>query len=333
MPITYDYSARSYQVSCSICGTAAHTDSPNHSDAIRTDVEGQLVSDTFAWDRSGGRFYSWCRPCTRARARARRAAGTPRRASATMSTGTARGIDRNFGVELELIFPAHVNRSQIQSAIMVGSSDWRVKTDGSLSGNGAGNGWEVVSPVLSGEDGMEQIKRVCEAVRALGATVNRTCGLHVHHDVREMTVENIKTAASSWYNARPIVDGLVAPSRREGGSYYCKPLVQNDITRINRVTTLAEMRRISLDRYRTFNLMSYGRYGTIEIRQHQGTFNYEKIRTWILMGQAFMDAAVTGVAPQTSSVRNFVSSLRNLLDETAATFTLGRALEFNYSVV
>lgn len=35
------------------------------------------------------------------------------------------------------------------------------------------------------------------------------------------------------------------------------------------------------DRYRTLNIVSYEKYGTFEVRQHQGTLNSKKVVNWI----------------------------------------------------
>jgi hypothetical protein len=39
---------------------------------------------------------------------------------------------------------------------------------------------EIVSPVLRGRAGIEQVKQVAEALKSLGACVNHTAGVHVH---------------------------------------------------------------------------------------------------------------------------------------------------------
>ncbi len=89
-------------------------------------------------------------------------------------------------------------------------------------------------------------------------------------------------------------------------------------------------RSLYFSRYHTINVAAYAAYGTIEIRQHQGTTSFEKIRTWVLLGQALLDDARRGESaklPQ-RTVRDLLDSLGDLLDETAKTFALGRAVEF-----
>lgn len=333
MPINYDYTQSAYRIDCTRCTTSVVTSSPSSRGAIDT-ITGRPVSDFFAWHSGQGRTMPMCRACARSRAAARRAAGTPRRATATR--GIALGLTRKFGVEMELIFPRTTSRDRIGAALLdAGLSGWRVKSDGSLNGGPRGTGWEIVSPVLSGQGGLDQIEKACRVVRELGASVNRSCGLHVHHDVADLNVDALKNVARGWVNNRPLIDGLVAESRREGGSYYCRPLGSADLGRITAASNINDMRRLSIDRYRTLNYAALGRYGTIEVRQHQGTFNFEKIRSWLLLGQAIIDTAVTtgAAAPAHSRMRDLLTAFGERLDETARTFLLGRTVEFNYATV
>jgi hypothetical protein len=182
---------------------------------------------------------------------------------------------------------------------------------------------------------MDELRIATRIIAEFGGTVNKTCGLHVHHEAADLTVEQIKRVARGWKNNASIIDGLVSQSRRAATcSYYCKPLTAGDISQIDGCTNLDQVRRLRLDRYRTMNLMSYGRFGTIEIRQHQGTINYEKIRTWVLMGQALMDTAIAATQiPASSTVRDFITSLGARLDETARTYLIGRAVEFGHAAL
>lgn len=338
MPATrYDYQTSSYRIACQECGTVAHATSAYDENANDQDRPGQLVSETFRWLRGPYRWQYLCRSCEREYNRQRRAA-RPRTGSRVPGmTRAALGIARSFGVELECILPSHVTRAQVISALQdaglpaadraSGTSYWSVKGDGSLTG---GNGLEIVSPPLAGEAGEDAVRVACRALRGLGATVNRSCGTHVHHDVNDLTVDEIKSAATSWFNNQDLIDGLVSPSRRADANGYCRRLTSDDMARINAVRDLSQMRSVYLDRYRTLNLTSYGRHGTLEVRQHQGTLDAEKIISWLRLGQAIIDSAKTsGVAARQSSVRDLLAAMGSALNETARTFLLGRAVEFN----
>jgi len=318
VPVQY-VGAGEYEVSCNRCGERRSTYAP--SDRETTDPRtGERLDRIFSFSSRRQTWRSTCRACARQHRAARPRAPRSRRVA-----GMALGLGRTFGVELELIFPRHVRREQIALALSdAGLTGWRVKSDGSLYG---GNGLEVVSPVLSGEDGIDAVRTACRVLNRLGAKPNRSCGLHVHHGARDLTVAAVKALARTWSRNQGIIDGLVSPSRRNGGSYYCRPLTSNDLIRIERIRDLRTLS--GLDRYRSLNLASYGRHGTVEIRQHQGTCDAEKVVSWIRFGQAIIDTAITeGEQTQTSRVRDFFGQLGDRLDETARTFLLGRAVEF-----
>jgi hypothetical protein len=232
---------------------------------------------------------------------------------------------------MELTFPRGTRREEIGSALMrEGLTNWRVKSDASLSGNG----WEIVSPPLSGDDGMEQLRKACRALNAIGASVNASCGLHVHHEIGDLTVDGVKRLARGWAENQGILDGLVSRSRRSINRHtYCGSLQPDEVLLIERARTLQDIRHLRISRYRSLNMAAYGRHGTVEVRQHQGTSNFAKIRSWVHLGQALVDAARVETTPRASTVRGLLDGLGRLLDETAKTFLLGRAVEFDAAPV
>lgn len=220
--------------------------------------------------------------------------------------------DRAFGVEFEFVG----SRAAVVAAMQAAGFDcelqgynhhdsdtlWKVVTDASVY-----NGGELVSPVLRGREGREAIARACEALRAAGARVNRSCGTHVHHDARGLTLANIRDIVRVYTSAQHIIDAMVAPSRRAGQNGMCRSWTGHDLTTLASITGLNQLNRI--DRYRTLNVQSYARHQTVEIRQHQGTLNARKTLAWIAFGQAIIEAALTGRAIAETSVEAFVNSL------------------------
>jgi hypothetical protein len=247
------------------------------------------------------------------------------------------GIARHFGVELECYLPTGVTRSTVEreftaAGLIVGRgiSAWTIKGDGSLNSppRRGFQGMEVTSPKLSGDNGLAQVETATRILRNLGCEVNRSCGTHVHHDAADLTVDQIKRVARGWANNQTIIDWFVAPSRRQQNTGYCRPVTTGDLSTLDTATTLEQIRRLYLDRYRTLNLAAYGKFGTLEVRQHQGTLSFEKVRTWIMFGQAVIDTAIVGDIPQASTVRDLIAALGDRIDETARTFLFGRAAEF-----
>lgn len=330
MPVRYDYTASAYRVSCTRCSQSIVVDAVSR-EAIVIDGAAPATTratDWIGWHAGHGRFVTRCRSCER-EVRAARPARP--RSTGTRVPGTFRalGAGRRFGVELELIFPRGTDRHTINSALTsAGLVGWAARTDGSLSGNG----WEVVSPVLAGDDGIEQVRKATRALRGIGATVNRSCGMHVHHEIRDLTVDGIKQVFRTWRANQPLIDGLVAPSRR-GRQTYCGDVTDAEMGQVEAARDIRSMENFYRF-YSNLNLGAFGRFGTIEIRQHQGTNDPEKIVSWIKFGQAIIDraaeqsAAGTTTATASSRVRDMLGQLGEHLDETARTFLLGRTVEF-----
>lgn len=314
-----------YRVSCNDCGESHLVHGHPHAGSLIADGQfvGQLVSSRFTYDRNGDRFYSICKACKAARVARARAEWRAREASANAAPrATTPNLARRFGVELEVLSP--VSHTALSAAIQnAGVTGWRVKYDGSLPGGGA----EIVSPVLSGDNGLEQVRTVCRVLRQQGCSVSRACGLHVHHEIRDVTIDQVKALARLWSGNQDVIDGLVAPSRRGGRNTYCGRLSADDLARIDRCDRLERIGTAMTTRYRTLNLACYSRYGTVEIRQHQGTLDAEKVISWIAFGQAMIEQARCSTAFAATRVTDLVTNLTHL-DDTAGTFLLGRAVRF-----
>lgn len=322
MPTTYNYRENTSRVACSNCGNA-RTFAGRYPNAEIPAGEGGLVREFIRFLPARQRFHSWCRDCERAAAAAR-----PNRNSRRTGT-TRRRIDRPFAVEIECKFPRGRTRAQVEAALAAaGVTNWRVKGDGSLT---RGNGMEICPRgALVGEAGFEQLRTVCRVLKEQGASVDRQCGTHIHLDVADLDVASFKRFGKTWANNQPMIDGLVSPARREAAQpYYCRAWTSSDADRLDGCNTLADIRSRGWGRYKTLNLNAYAIHGTVEVRQHQGTLNPEKMTSWIKLGQALIDASKVQAVPAQSRIRDLVTRLADMLDETAATFILGRAVQFN----
>jgi hypothetical protein len=235
---------------------------------------------------SGGRFVNYCKPCYRLRYN--RTNGTQRR-----DAGTAQG--RAFGVELEMTGP---DRRLVMSALLqagidvvdryayasTNGSKWELKYDSSVRGEHL----ELVSPKLRGEAGLRQLETVCAALNSVGATVDSSAGLHVHHDMRNMDVDQIRTQVVAFVERQDLVWRMVAPSRRD--NHYCGGWASNQVSALLRARNLREIG--SVGPRGNINLHAYPRHGSVEMRCHAGTTNFNKIRAWIHFGQALFAAAL-----------------------------------------
>lgn len=185
---------------------------------------------------------------------------------------------------------------------------WKVVTDSTVSGG------ECVSPILSiANEGFEQIEIVCKVIREAGFSVGTDTGLHVHHDANDLTRRQVGHIYGFYASFQSVINYALAPSRRNNanGTY-------NYTTNYSRIIEKGEANaqawakknyrnadKLAKDgsqelreklgqqaRNSAVNLVALAKYGTIEFRQHQGTLNPTKIKTWVLVTQAMVERFV-----------------------------------------
>jgi hypothetical protein len=189
-----------------------------------------------------------------------------------------------FGIEIEYY---NVEKNQLAAALNVAGIDchvegynhrtrphWKIVTDASVRGRYAS---ELVSPILNGEDGLRQIDVVCEVLNRLGAKVNGSCGLHVHHDAARFSQQHLINIVKFYRRSEKEIDAAMPRSRRENNNYYTRS-TQDIVDALRNGAPLN-----SVPRYSKVNLQSYFRHGTVEFRQHSGTTEAKKIKSWVIL--------------------------------------------------
>lgn len=157
------------------------------------------------------------------------------------------------------------------------SDHWKLVTDGSLTGN---NTFELVSPVLEGEAGLQQLQKVCWVLDFCNVKVNNSCGLHIHMDAADFTIETWRNLAMTYRRLEPVIDSFMPDTRRN--NRYCKCLTGISERSIMEAQNIMQLRSaFRNDRYHKLNLEAYARHRTVEFRQHSGTTNFTKMENWI----------------------------------------------------
>lgn len=195
-------------------------------------------------------------------------------------------MDRKFGIEMEI---AGINRETALRALRaVGINvqnegynhttrrHWKLVSDASVRG-----GFEVVSPVLEGEAGLAEAEMVARALDDAGASVNVSCGLHVHFDAADLSAADIKAIVRRYAAHEAEIDAFMPRSRRGNANQYCRSLAGLMNDRFERAHTMQELIAHQGSRYFKVNLQSFQRHGTIEFRQHSGTINASKVANWV----------------------------------------------------
>jgi len=162
------------------------------------------------------------------------------------------------------------------------------------------------------------------AVKEIGATTSRSCGIHIHHGVHDFTAKELANIAEIYRNNEEVIDGLVAPSRRANDQYYCRSMDngveyhaaaserpfqrleipwhpsrsrQSILSRRNEAhpsdTLKTELigKLAPYGRYYKVNFESYLRQGTVEFRQYHSSLNANKIWAWVVFTQMIVSAA------------------------------------------
>lgn len=220
---------------------------------------------------------------------------------------------RKFGVEIELIGLTQ-SRATVAltdagiSAYDAGytharSSRWKVVSDASLSNRDGTGTCEVVSPVMAGGNAFEAsiaaVRTTANVLKSAGATVNQSCGLHVHIDAAGLTGADIARIVERYTRFEAEIDQWMPRSRRGNNGSFCHSMSTWRVPSGSATRTAAAVCSAMHDRFMKVNLQSYARHGTIEFRHHSGTVDPDKIEHWVRFLQSFVHASRGGGASGT----------------------------------
>lgn len=240
--------------------------------------------------------------------------------------------NRKFGVEIEFvgISPEDAVRALREARIECHHEEynhstrtyWKVVRDSSVRpGRGIPANFcgELVSPPLKGEQGLQELKRAVNALKAAGASANASCGLHVHVDARDLTGGEILGVVHRYAHFESEIDGFM-PAHRNRNRFartVSGSFVEQISRRMNSDRNAQETFR-HVDRYRKVNVASYARHNTVEFRQHQGTVEYSKIENWVqfcvAFVQRFVDARSTTATPRVRRIRPNYRARASVMD-------------------
>lgn len=240
-----------------------------------------------------------------------------------------RGFDRRFGVEFEAfgvnrtLLCAKLNEAGINCHIEGYNHNtrnhWKIVNDSSIVGR---DGFEVVSPVLNGAQGMAQVETVCRVLKECNAKVNRSCGTHVHIDAQNISLQTWKNIYINYSRFERTIDDFMPNSRKANNNYFTNGFsgIDNFEAKINQASNLQSISGIfSNSRYFKINPVSYARHNTIEFRQHSGTIEFEKISNWIYFLSNLIKFSETSLATDKT-----LNGLAAFNDESIMTYLTNR---------
>lgn len=187
------------------------------------------------------------------------------------------GSTRRFGIELE--FDDLPNDAlDIEDRTIFGA-----KEDGSV------NGGEFISPILYGDDGLAECEDFCDLARLNEFQVGRNCGFHLHCDMPEEGVDSFKRVVLAYHYTYDFWKGTsdIGNNRRT----YCEAhkFSANDIETSGESQYDVKHWATSFSRYAWFNVDAYDKFGTVEIRVHEGTRKKADVVNWVIAHARFVD--------------------------------------------
>ena len=195
---------------------------------------------------------------------------------------------------------------------------WKMTTDATVTGG------ELVSPIMAGDTAsLDETRDAIRAVKNGGGATGRSVGMHVHHDVTDFTTAAMRERLIDALQASEVAMSKFIPPSRANGSTSCGAAMMStgEWARVrNAVGSITPGSNpngyhdsgSSVTRYRFWNVEGPMRkYGSIEARGLGGTLHAGKVRVWVRMGQAIVEAARQGVTlPANATPQELVDTLR-----------------------
>ena len=217
------------------------------------------------------------------------------------------GTDRYIGVEIEL--SAKENREQVCDALFeAGVGKYiHVKHDGSITVSTEYPHEHEITVLVKESEYRDIINKICKCLNeVLHCKVDKSCGLHVHLDMRHrdpaIPYSNLVTMQNYLY--------AMCPANRKNSKYS--------------IPMKSKTWKISSNHYDGISSNAYQKYKTIELRMHGGTIQAKKINSWIALLTGIVNAPLITSTPKTIKE---AGSLLNLSSD-VVTYVEGRIAKF-----
>jgi hypothetical protein len=145
---------------------------------------------------------------------------------------------------------------------------------------------EFISPILYGDEGLEEIKDLCESGR--GWRINGSCGYHAHFDVTYENWESLRSVAYAYYKTYSLWCSFVGDSRCCNRMCASPNYSIDDILDIHNAEDW-DYFVAHRDRFEFINWRAYLVHSTLEVRLHDASLDAEEICNWVKCHARFID--------------------------------------------
>lgn len=210
---------------------------------------------------------------------------------------------------------------------------WHVKYDSTCGhlGKYRDHGWEVASYVGTGGNDIRAIANGAQYLSKVGVKTTRNCGLHVHVNARDLSIDRMAILLARWLKIEPYLVAICL--KRRDGNKYCRSLLQRyintacfyspehleDFYRSMRPTNFGSHN--NSDKKYTLNILGYTIYQrydywnrpTVELRLPECRLQKSHVANWTRLFLNFVDACNAGKAPKSTAPVRTVTELLKLL--------------------
>lgn len=183
------------------------------------------------------------------------------------------------GIELE-----YENLSVDPVSSLPSPQIWRSEGDGSLRNGGI----ELISIPLIPDDVPQALRLVESRLRPLRPSASPRCGIHVHMNVRHLTVCELFSIITAYTLMEPSIFARWCPERLT--SSFCVPVYKNQVMQRAATNCVIAARRgithslsdlANTSKYSALNTSSLRSFGTIEARLLPSTLDFDRLQRWV----------------------------------------------------
>lgn len=217
---------------------------------------------------------------------------------------------------------------------------WKIMSDGSIRCQKKYEGRtisasseyrvELVSPILTYTEDIENLQEIVRLLRKAGGFANSSCGIHIHLDGANHTVKSIRNFVNIIASKNDLF--YKALQINEDRMRYCKKMDAHLVEKINKrkPKTMKQLEDIWYEgyygsrrehyhssRYHFLNLHSFfSGHHTVELRGFNSELHAGKIRSYIVLALALNHQALTqkGASSKKPQVENEKFAMRTYLN-------------------
>lgn len=168
-------------------------------------------------------------------------------------------------------------------------------------------GFEMVSPILSGKEGLAIVGEIMEAMKDYQVELSKNTDFHVHVDATGRTVEEVRNAWKNFIFFEDALDTFQPPNHRGnrnpwmqsiGAHFYSIQDAYNQLDQCDSLDCLYELAQPETPmgaRVHKLNMSPHGDSMSLEFRGHHSTYSKDEAMNWVLLATNLVQKSFDGI--------------------------------------